>query len=164
MASSEQRKLLPLVGTRGGTRQEQHWGQGWGEQRNEPAAHRGPGQCQGRKAVPVNALVGEGLWDPQWCLLGTLGCRGKCVSLATRMPAMVEGAGVPDSPSSKEALHPSFLIRREGTHVSPVPLPSQAGPLPSLLGSWPPSELAFLCSATKGRRRKRNRKTAQSRF
>lgn len=52
---------------------------------------------------------------------------GKCESLATRMAAMLEGAGVPDSPS--------FLIRPERTDVSPEHLPSQAGPLPSWLGS-----------------------------
>lgn len=47
---------------------------------------------------------------------------GKCVSLAMRMPAISEEAGVPDSPSSKmeekkKALHLSFLIRPEGTDV-----------------------------------------------
>lgn len=70
-------------------------GAGLGEQRTEPAAHRGPGRCQGRKEVPGGAsetLSGAHL--APWAT------GGKRVPSATRTRATVEGAGVPDSPSS----------------------------------------------------------------
>lgn len=122
----------------------------WGAKEGAPA-HHGPGQGQVRKEI---------LWPTSACRApGTLGevylapwAAGERVSLAMRMPAMLEETGDPDPLPKKrrKKKSPSFLIRPEKTEVELEHQPHQAGPLPYESGSsrlcdlpfciWPPRE------------------------
>ena len=112
----------------------------------------------------------EHLWNSQRHLVSTLDSRRNRLS-AVRVPAVLEDAGVPDSPFLKKKqkktkhLYASFLDRPKRTHVKSAcpPPPSQAGPLPASVTRAGCLRCLPFCLASKGGI-KQNRKTAQSRF
>lgn len=113
------------------------WGKGCEEQRNEPPAHHGPGQCWGGEEAhpPTRAcrapleLSETSSQHPGQQEKTPVGYENACPvrrRRSTCLPFL-------QKKKNPKPLHASFLDRPKRTHVKPAcpPPPSQAGPLPA---------------------------------